>query len=103
MTGNILTLATFLQTHIQPDGLVWLIDDNFIIVRCHFTLPLIRSIISNCGLYPPKRRFLYAADYARIHLGKAETLIEYCQCGSVANSNVASFQLFHHAVSVIGN
>ena len=42
MTGNILTLTTFLQPHIQPNGLVRLIDDNLLFTRTHIILILCR-------------------------------------------------------------
>lgn len=37
MTGNILTLVTFLQTHIQPDCLVRLINNNLVFTLTHIT------------------------------------------------------------------
>ena len=42
MAGNIPTLATFLQTNIQPDDLIRLIDDNLIFTHTHITLILCR-------------------------------------------------------------
>ena len=39
---NIYTMATFLQTHTQPDSLVRLIDDNLVFTRTHIILILRR-------------------------------------------------------------
>ena len=49
------------------------------------------------------RHLLNPLNLACVHFGKAETFIECCQCGSVANSNVASCQLAYHAASSTGN
>ena len=59
-----------------------------------------------------KRRLLAAANYARVQFREreafvAKVFVECCQCGSVANSNVANSNADSrnpfHAASFIGN